>query len=277
MIVKRYKPLKGRSFPYTIVGERKAVRMFRNEKEKKIFMKDEEKRKWQQYKKWRKKENKNCYQKFLKEFKISSPQENKISLAELLKGEFLFQFYNDRGYIWDKKTDTIELDRSLTALEREEVLETLFNELTRKECQRLAKGSRVNWEDLYQEAKIELWKARVKRKYNPKNREGASLFTFYQKIIRNRFLELLRKERKQPFFSGKILENYNDKGKVNVDAIDARLLIDKLTSKQREAIIKVYLDGFKAEEAARLLKISVESLKDRLQGAKKKLKKYPLN
>lgn len=274
---KLYKTLDGKSLTYKIFDDDESVRMFRDDENKELCLKDEEKRRNQNYEKWREKENKRCYQRFLKEFKISPSKEGKIFPAELLKGEFFFQFYNSPGLTWDKKTNIISSGKSMTALEREAILESLFDKFTKLECMRFAALYKLDWQDLYQEAKIKLFK--IRGKYNPQNKEEASLLTYYQRVIRNTILDLVRKERRQPIYSEKIMKIYDNKA-VDIKNVDLDLdsLLDKfkLTSKQKEAI-KMKIDGFRDKESAKLLGITADTLKDRLKGVKKKvMKKYPL-
>jgi len=275
-IVKLYKPKEGEPFPYKVIDDgRGRVFFFRTNKEKEKYRKEQEERDWQKYREWEEKTNKKCYQRFLKEFKVSPSKEKEIfpleTLKYLMESRFFLQFYVDPLIDSISKDGVIKLGgKHLAPKEREEFSATLLKKFIELEAKKYAALYKLDWQDLYQEFEIKLMKERGK--YDP-NRT-ASLLTYYQKIIRNRVMELVRKK-SRPLLSIENIkqEQYKESVSViDVDILDFRLSLNKLTPKQQEAIKLVSLEGLPIKEAAEQFGISIDSLKDRINGAMKKLK-----
>jgi RNA polymerase sigma factor (sigma-70 family) len=260
--VKLYKPKEGESFPIKVIDDGKGGRIliFRTEEEKEKYRKEQEEREW---KEWMEKTNKEYYQKFLKEFKVSPLIEKKIFPPEIIRDlieskSFLPLYINLVG------------EETKPRKEREEILALFLDKFIELEAKKYAALYGLDWEDLYQEIQVKL--IEVRGTYDPN--KPASLLKYYQKIIRNKVIDLVKKEHKPLLSIECIKPQQYSVSIIDSDIEDLRLAMDKLlTLKQKEVIELIFFENLTEKEAANRLGISVNSLKDRLDGAIKKLRK----
>jgi len=272
--IKLYKPRGRTSFPYKIVEDETPgkVLVFRNNREREIYRKEEKKKEWERWKKWEEKMNKKCYQRFLKEFKITHSQLEKLNIEnfDVLLG--LNNFFLDLYYpaLTEKEDGNVEVGgKGKTSEEKENLMAIFFNKIIEIEAKKYANFYRLDWEDLIQEFEIELIKKRGT--YNLK--KGANLLTYYKLLIRHRAIDLARNSSRSKTTSLEEIEK-EIISPSQLENIDLNNALEKLTPKQEEAIRLVYFDDFTQEQAATKLNITQQTLNDRLQGASKKMKKY---
>ena len=233
-----------------------------------------------EYQKWEKETNKECYLNFLKEFQISHLQFKKqvgLDGLKLLLDQkfFLFIYGKDPGFS-EAKNGTIEIQerKPMVSEEKETLLAYLFGTLLQKEAQRLATLWQLDWEDLHQEAEIDF----LENRGSFDLKRGANLLTYYKMRMRSRALDLARKEKRHSAFP---LEEMKFGKKVkepstslDLTNIELKLILKKLTPKQRE-VVELKLKNLTLKKIAKELGISVDSVKDRFEGIKKKLQDTP--
>jgi len=261
--VKLYKPKEGEPFPIKVIDDGRGGRIliFRTEEEREKYRKEQEEREWRE---WMEKTNEEYYQRFLKEFKISPLKEKEIfppeTIRDLMKSKSFLSLYID-----------LLGEETKPRKEREEILASLLGKFIRLEAKKYAALYGLDWEDLYQEIQVKL--IEVRGTYDPN--KPASLLKYYQKIIRNKIIDLVKKEQK-PLLSLESIKQEQYKGLVSIidtDIEDLKLAMDKLTPKQKEAIRLIFFENLTEKESADHLRISVDSFKDRYDGAIKKLRK----
>lgn len=136
-------------------------------------------------------------------------------------------------------------------------------------------------EDLLQDCMLTVWNKATQ--FNPKT---ASAMTWMYTIIRNRRIDLLRKEKPNLIQSfdlwpdGDLEQTYSDQfassqldddveGDLNANLV--RILIESLPEEQRQIVYKVYFEGKSHSEIALDLNLPLGTIKSRLRLAMKKL------
>ncbi|WP_416308273.1 sigma-70 family RNA polymerase sigma factor [Neptunicella sp. SCSIO 80796] len=126
-------------------------------------------------------------------------------------------------------------------------------------------------EEIVQECFITIWNKA--QQFDPAK---ASAITWLFRIIRNKRIDFLRKERPEqiqsydifPEFSGQLLESSLES---DLDRNITRILIDSLPDEQRQLIYYVYFEDKSHSEIALALDIPLGTIKSRLRLAMKKL------
>ena len=136
-------------------------------------------------------------------------------------------------------------------------------------------------EDLLQECMLTVWNKAPQ--FNPKT---ASAMTWMYTIVRNRRIDLLRKEKPNLIQSfdlwpdGDLEQSHSDQFsssqldddvESDLNANLVRILIESLPEEQRQIVYKVYFEGLSHSEIARDLGIPLGTIKSRLRLAMKKL------
>ncbi|MEH6447054.1 MAG: sigma-70 family RNA polymerase sigma factor [Oleispira sp.] len=136
-------------------------------------------------------------------------------------------------------------------------------------------------EDLLQECMLTVWNKAPQ--FNPK---AASAMTWMYTIIRNRRIDLLRKEKPHLIQSfdlwpdGEVEQTHSDQFassqldddvESDLNANLVRILIESLPEEQRQIVYKVYFEGKSHSEIALDLGIPLGTIKSRLRLAMKKL------
>jgi len=276
--IKIYKPKRGEPFPYKIVtnGTPGRVFIFRTNKEKDTYNKEEDEKRLKSYQEWRKERNKECFQRFLKEFGMTKEKIEKMfgleGLNLLLNEDFFINFYYPPEFSETEDGNWTIGGKSLTKEKREEFLAAFFKKIMAFEAKKWASVYNLDWEDLYQEFELKLFKTRGTYDVT----KGANLFTYYRFIIGNRAKDLKGAELKRLTYS---IEEKQEEGIEFPDVslnefknLNLELVIEKLTPKQKGAIKLVFLEDLTKEKASKRLGISIDSLNDRLDGAFKKLR-----
>jgi len=249
---------------------------FETKKEKEEFLKHREDKTWKEWEERRKKKSSESYQRFLKEFGMTDAK-----LKSLLDKEQLYIFDMPELFIefYDKPEFTVEDGKmilgggkSMDKMQRENFLSVFFNKIIEIEAKTYAKLYNLNWNDLYQDFQIKL----IESKGRHDIKFGANLLTFYKRIIRNKALDIVRKNIKTPL--GYSLDELEDSQEPSyfdkLRDIDLENAMEKLTPSQKEAIVLIFFEDLTQEEAAKRLNISQQSLNDRIKGACRKMRKY---
>ena len=123
-------------------------------------------------------------------------------------------------------------------------------------------------DDLVQETLMKAWKHYDS--FEPGSNMKAWLYT----ILRNEFYTQLRKRKREvedvdEFYSSKVSVHGEQEG--HLDMADLRTALTKLTDDQREAVILVGASGFSYEEAAKICKVEIGTIKSRVNRARAKL------
>ena len=136
-------------------------------------------------------------------------------------------------------------------------------------------------EDLVQECMLTVWNKAPQ--FNPKS---ASAMTWMYTIIRNRRIDILRKEKPSQIQSFDlwpeediaqissvelISSHLDDEVESDLNAKMVRILIESLPEEQRQIIYKVYFEGKSHSEIALDLGLPLGTIKSRLRLAMKKL------
>jgi RNA polymerase sigma factor (sigma-70 family) len=261
--------------------------------EMKIKMGERERKeeRWKKIQEQNRKINKECYQRWLKEFRISPSLEIKLinpETRELLLNQtsaFMGFYYDPIIYLTEDGIIKIGEGKKKTPKEREEFLAIFFSKIIEFEAKKYASLYQLEWEDLRQIFEIEL----IKKRGTYDFKKGANLLTYYRLLMRHKAIDLARKKPLVMVSLEELAEKYEKEFEEkkeapipkelqvlppSIESIDLTRALKKLSLKQKEAIELIYLDDLTEKEASKKMSITQQAINRLKNKGLKNLKKF---